>query len=155
MKKHFLLPVLFLLGLAQGSFAQNLQPKTQPRPNVVVIFTDDLDWDEGASLASMSERARGGIKVEGNKKVLIPTIDNLLKESLLSTQFRVASTVCTPSRYALLTGQIPSRALSLQRRFPFNTTPGVEFNTAAPRFRRIQDRADAGWQRDFSASNGQ
>ncbi len=54
-----------------------VSPKPQPRPNVVVIFTNDLDWDEVASLASRSEWARGGIKETGNKKVLTPNIDKL------------------------------------------------------------------------------
>ena len=131
MKKRLLLPILSLLGLAQGCLAPKApaQTKAAQSPNVVVVFTDDLDWDEVNALQPLSERARAGMPLEGNKKVLTPNIDKLIDQSLLFTQFRVASTVCTPSRYALLTGQMASRAPSLQRNFPVTQTPSVQFNT--------------------------
>jgi arylsulfatase A-like enzyme len=48
---------------------------------------------------------------------------------MLLTRFHVASVVCTPSRYALLTGQHCSRSASLQKKHPVEGPANVEFNT--------------------------
>ena len=65
-------------------------------PNVVLIFADDLGY--------------GDLGCYGATKVQTPNIDRLVAEGRRFTDSHSASAVCTPSRYALLTGEYPLRA---------------------------------------------
>lgn len=65
------------------------------RPNVVLIFADDLGF--------------GDVGCYGASKVETPNIDRLAAEGRRFTDAHSASAVCTPSRYALLTGEYPFR----------------------------------------------
>ncbi|MEM9365483.1 MAG: sulfatase-like hydrolase/transferase [Planctomycetota bacterium] len=67
-------------------------------PNVVLIFVDDLGY--------------GDVGCYGATKVQTPNIDRLASEGRRFTDAHSVSAVCTPSRYALLTGQYPVRANS-------------------------------------------
>ncbi|ELP32734.1 sulfatase family protein [Rhodopirellula baltica] len=64
-------------------------------PNVVLIFADDLGY--------------GDLGCYGATKVQTPNIDRLATEGRRFTDAHSVSAVCTPSRYALLTGQYPLR----------------------------------------------
>ena len=64
-------------------------------PNVVIIFADDLGY--------------GDLGCYGATKVQTPNIDRLAREGRRFTDAHSASAVCTPSRYALLTGEYPHR----------------------------------------------
>lgn len=64
-------------------------------PNVVLIFADDLGY--------------GDLGCYGATKVQTPNIDRLAAEGRRFTDAHSASAVCTPSRYALLTGEYPFR----------------------------------------------
>ena len=66
------------------------------RPNVVLIFADDLGY--------------GDLGCYGATKVQTPNIDRLAAEGRRFTDAHSASAVCTPSRYGLLTGEYPLRA---------------------------------------------
>ena len=65
------------------------------KPNVVFIFADDLGY--------------GDLGCYGATKVSTPNIDELAREGKRFTDAHTASAVCTPSRYALLTGKYPFR----------------------------------------------
>ena len=65
-------------------------------PNVVLIFADDLGY--------------GDLGCYGATKVKTPNIDKLAEEGRRFIDAHSASAVCTPSRYALLTGEYPVRA---------------------------------------------
>ncbi|MCG6158010.1 sulfatase family protein [Rubinisphaera margarita] len=65
-------------------------------PNVVLIFADDLGY--------------GDLGCYGATKVQTPNIDRLASEGRRFTDAHSVSAVCTPSRYALLTGEYPLRA---------------------------------------------
>ncbi len=67
----------------------------QGRPNIVFILADDLGY--------------GDVGCYGAVKVKTPHIDRLAREGRRFTDAHAASAVCTPSRYALLTGQYPFR----------------------------------------------
>jgi arylsulfatase A-like enzyme len=60
-------------------------------PNVIYILADDLGY--------------GDLSSYGQEKYNTPHIDQLAKEGMLFTQHYAGSTVCAPSRSALLTGQ--------------------------------------------------
>ena len=66
-------------------------------PNVVFIFADDLGY--------------GDLSCYGATQVQTPHIDRLAADGRKFTDAHTASAVCTPSRYALLTGRYPFRAL--------------------------------------------
>ena len=63
------------------------------KPNVVVILTDDLGW--------------GSVGCYGADPALVstPNIDRLAKEGRRFTDANTTSSVCSPTRYALMTGR--------------------------------------------------
>jgi arylsulfatase A-like enzyme len=64
-------------------------------PNIVLIYGDDL--------------GHGDVSCNGAKAGLTPNVDRLAKEGLNFTDAHTTSATCTPSRYALLTGEYPWR----------------------------------------------
>lgn len=81
---------LFCILAAQSSSAEPVA-----RPNVVVVFIDDMGWSD------LSCFGGDGPETE--------TIDRLAAEGVRFTQFYVNSPICSPSRVALTTGQYPQR----------------------------------------------
>jgi arylsulfatase A-like enzyme len=75
---------LFLLLTSVPTFSQ-------PRPNVVIIYADDLGY--------------GDVSSYGATALKTPNIDRLAREGLRFTDGHAAAGTCTPSRYALLTGE--------------------------------------------------
>jgi len=67
----------------------------EPKPNVVIIFADDLGY--------------GDLGCYGATKVKTPNIDRLATQGRMFMDAHSASAVCTPSRYALITGEYPVR----------------------------------------------
>jgi len=65
---------------------------TQKKPNVVLIFVDDLGVGDVSAFNSDSK-----IKTEN--------IDNIAKQGMKFTDSHATSAVCSPSRYGLLTGR--------------------------------------------------
>lgn len=92
------LSVIFLFIFCCNS----LELIAQDKPNVVVIFADDLGY--------------GDVGAYGATKLETPNIDRLAREGRMFTDAHSASAVCTPSRYALLTGRYPFRAQRIRVR---------------------------------------
>ncbi len=65
------------------------------RPNIVLILADDLGF--------------GDTGCYGATRIPTPHIDRLAREGLRFTDAHATSATCTPSRYALLTGEYPWR----------------------------------------------
>ncbi len=65
------------------------------RPNVLIILADDL--------------SHGDLSACGAKVVQTPQIDRIFREGMTLTRFRANSSVCSPTRAALLTGCYPDR----------------------------------------------
>ncbi len=87
-------------------------------PNVVLIYADDLGY--------------GDVGCYGATKVKTPNIDRLAKEGKRFTDAHSASAVCTPSRYALLTGEYPFRAMGGKGSWgPLPITSGLIVDTKA------------------------
>ena len=120
-----LLHALLLVPLA------GLQAADAPvnKPNILVILTDDLDFEEVNALANYGNAALAGKPPGKARRPLTPQLDRLVGQGQTFTQFYVAATVCTPSRYALLTGQYASRSASLREKHPVTGVANVEFNT--------------------------
>ena len=75
-----------------------------PRPNVVIMYADNLGYGEVGIY--------GGVR-----GVPTPRLDGLAREGLRLTNFNV-ETFCTPSRTALLTGRYGIRSGTLAYRLP-------------------------------------
>lgn len=67
----------------------------QQKPNVVFIYSDDLGY--------------GDLSCYGATKIKTPNLDKLAKQGIRFTKAYATSATCTPSRYALMTGQYPWR----------------------------------------------
>ena len=63
------------------------------KPNFIIIFTDDLGY--------------GDLGSYGHPTIKTPNLDQMASEGMRFTQFYVGSSICTPSRAALLTGKLP------------------------------------------------
>ncbi len=87
--KQFL-PLLAAIPI--GCLAQNsLAQKPNAKPNVVFIYADDIGY--------------GDISCNGAKTIKTPNIDLLAGQGVRFTNMHSAAATCTPSRYALLTGE--------------------------------------------------
>ncbi len=62
------------------------------RPNIVLIFADDLGYGDVRCFSPES-------------KIATPNLDRLAQQGIRCTDAHTADAVCTPSRYALLTGR--------------------------------------------------
>lgn len=79
----------FLASLA-GAAALPLRAQPGRKPNIIFILADDLGY--------------GDLGCYGQKEIATPEIDRLAAEGARFTQAYAGSTVCAPSRCALMTG---------------------------------------------------
>jgi arylsulfatase A-like enzyme len=85
--KKFLYLVLMLSswGIARGD----------QRPNILLIYTDNLGWGDVSCY-------HGDFPT--------PNIDRLAREGMKFTSWYAPSSMCTPSRFGLMTGRLPIRS---------------------------------------------
>ncbi len=81
---------LTLFALLATIGAQPLTAAEMVKPNIVYILTDDLGY--------------GDIGCYGATKVKTPNLDRLASQGCRFTDAHATASVCTPTRYALLTG---------------------------------------------------
>lgn len=74
------------------------------RPNVVIIFMDDMGYAD--------------IGCYGAEGFATPHMDRMAEEGLRLTDFYVGASVCSPSRAALMTGCYPARVGNLRVLWP-------------------------------------
>jgi arylsulfatase A-like enzyme len=95
MKKSFFFFIVFSLFLLscqnQSRKPVNLSGVEGSKPNIIYILADDLGY--------------GDLSCQGQTHFQTPNIDKLAKEGMTFTQHYAGSTVCSPSRSVLLTGQ--------------------------------------------------
>lgn len=82
---------IFISFLLTMSSCEKLDQKR--KPNFIVIFVDDLGY--------------GDLGTYGHPTIKTPNLDQMASEGMRFTQFYVGSSICTPSRAALLTGKLP------------------------------------------------
>ena len=70
--------------------ASQTPPTRSERPNILLIQADDLGY--------------GDLSAYGQTRFRTPSLDRLAKEGMRFTQYYAGSTVCAPSRAALMTG---------------------------------------------------
>ena len=101
MNERFPVVMTFVLGLscsgliapAPSLFAASVSDNG-PRPNIVLIMTDDQGW--------------GDLRCHGNDMIQTPNLDALAEQSVQFDRFFV-SPVCAPTRASLLTGRFDVR----------------------------------------------
>ena len=84
MKNHLILPLLALASCAQASEAV--------KPNIIIFYADDLGYGDLRSY-------------NPDSKIPTPHLDRLAAEGIRFSDGHSSSGICTPSRYALLTGR--------------------------------------------------
>lgn len=89
--RHMALGLLFL-GVVVSAHAA----ETKSKPNLVIIFADDLGY--------------GDLGCYGHPTIRTPNLDRMALEGQRYTNAYVAASVCTPSRAGLMTGRLPVRS---------------------------------------------
>lgn len=95
MKVRLHIPFLFLLGLSCLPAILPQAAAQSSRPNVVIIFMDDMGYGDPASF--------------GGGPYQTPNLDRMAAEGRRFTHFYAAQAVCSASRAGLLTGCYPNR----------------------------------------------
>ncbi|NOT61193.1 MAG: sulfatase-like hydrolase/transferase, partial [Acidobacteria bacterium] len=119
--KLCLFALLLWCALADGA--------AQQRPNIVLIFMDDMGY--------------GDITPFGAKNVRTPNLDRLAQEGTRFTSFYVSQAVCTASRASLLTGCYANR-VGLQGALNHTSTVGLHADeTTMAEMLKVQGYATA------------
>jgi len=85
----------YFVSVLAAFFITLLQVLADDRPSILLIFTDDQGIND--------------VGIYGSE-IPTPHIDRLAKEGVAFQSWYSASSICTPSRYGLLTGRNPSRS---------------------------------------------
>ena len=74
------------------SLVQKKEKEKNELPNIVFILADDMGYGD---VSAYNE----------NSKIETPFIDQLAEEGVMFTDAHTSSSVCTPTRYGILTGR--------------------------------------------------
>jgi arylsulfatase A-like enzyme len=111
----FLVPTILGVLSSAGLAPTAAAPLVPAKPNIVFILADDIGY--------------GDFSCYGATKVKTPNIDRLAARGMRFTDAHSASAVCTPSRYALMTGQYawrnPAGDHILPGNAPLSIPPGT------------------------------
>ena len=90
-----ILAIVLALGVPGAGLSQS-RPAPAARPNIIIIFADDLGYGDLGSF--------------GHPSIRTPNLDRMAAEGQKWTHFYAQAPVCSPSRAALLTGRLPVRS---------------------------------------------
>ena len=107
---------VFALLIAALSVAAPAVAQAPPRPNIVLIITDDVGY--------------GDIGSYGAPDIRTPNIDRLAREGVRLTDFYANGSTCSPTRAALMSGRYPQRA-AIESPLPSPGPPAAERGLAA------------------------
>ena len=119
------------VGFAAGSVALAAEANKKTRPNVVLIFVDDLGY--------------GDVGYHGTCDVPTPNIDSIAKKGTQFSAGYVTAAVCGPSRAGILSGQYQQRFGFDDNPGPFRQTPKVEIGTPTDRLNIAERLKELGY----------
>lgn len=97
LERHgFHLPLILLVTLSLAR-ADARAEATVDRPNIVYILADDLGYGDVHCL-------------NPDSKIATPNLDRLAEQGMTFTDAHSGSSVCTPTRYGILTGRYAWRS---------------------------------------------
>lgn len=142
------------LATAVSPMARVLADTGADRPNVVLITVDDMDFDELSPYSNgvfpcYTHAHKAGLIEAGRKphfqnlrfldkgepafyedpQMLTPAMERVANEGVRFDRFYVTSSICTPSRYSILTGRYASRSQRFQQTNPPGQRALVRWNT--------------------------
>ena len=89
--------IILILLICSISSSSYLLPNRSTNPNILILFVDDLGYGDISYINNIFDKQYNNIST--------PNIDNLAKDGIYFTDAHSSSSVCTPSRYSLLTGR--------------------------------------------------
>ena len=95
MLKQIVVLVATVLCLSAAERPCEAKDSNKKLPNIVIIFADDLGY--------------GDLSCYGAEKISTPNMDRLATQGMRLTDAHSAASLCSPSRYGLLTGTSPWR----------------------------------------------
>ena len=96
-KRNLVIPVLSSLLVLVACSEKPKTTQQSAKPNIIYILADDLGF--------------GDVSVYNpGEKITTPNIDKLAQSGMRFTDAHSPSSVCTPTRYSILTGQYPWRS---------------------------------------------
>ena len=90
-----LLPLILLAWLGQWGRASAVEARPQTRPNILLLLADNWAWPHAGAY--------------GDRVAKTPAFDAIARDGVLFTNAFCVNPSCTPSRAALLTGQVTHR----------------------------------------------
>lgn len=85
--------LVFLHSCRSGD--KKKEPTGPPRPNVILLMSDDQGW--------------GDAGYAGHRELRTPHLDAMAAEGLVLERFYAAAPVCSPTRASVMTGKHPAR----------------------------------------------
>jgi N-sulfoglucosamine sulfohydrolase len=93
-----------LIIIAISSFSCGTNKSFDPRPNMILIIADDMNWDDSGAY--------------GHPTIRTPNIDKLAQQGMLFTQAFLTTSSCSPSRTSIITGKYPHNTDAEQLHWP-------------------------------------
>src|SRR5690606_16387207 len=90
------IPVLVLTGLWIINFGCSTDKSESTLPNIIFVFADDMGYGDVSAL-------------NPDARTHTPAIDKMVGEGISFSDAHASASVCTPSRYGLLTGRYAFR----------------------------------------------
>ncbi|MCY4561017.1 MAG: arylsulfatase [Flavobacteriaceae bacterium] len=90
--KYIFISVVCLMFIQSYKSPISLTDKSESKPNIIYILADDLGYGDLSSF-------------NPNGKIKTPHLDELASQGMKFTDAHTSSSVCTPTRYGILTGR--------------------------------------------------
>ncbi len=88
---------VLVCSLTLSACAQLSHPAGSDRPNIILILADDMGYGDPGCY-------------NPDSRISTPVMDEMAREGMLFTNAHASSSVCTPSRYGILTGRYAWRS---------------------------------------------
>ena len=119
----FFVTFLVFISVINSAFSQN------ERPNIIFIMTDDQSSIVLRDTDNQNQSRPFGFN--GDTKVHTPIIDDLASNGLVFNNAFVSSSICSPSRFSILTGKYAGRSEgdNFLNNFPLGSLSRISNNT--------------------------